>query len=728
MEETLDLRDVLAILRRRLRFIVGIFTAGMLAALMFLLLVTPKYTADATLIFNPGQFEISKEKSQVGPQLFDRLITGEIASVNSPTVLSKAINTENLLHDPELNKTTLKDLIAGVLSILQVNQAPTSTHELRVMERFKKLLEINHPERTNLITISYTSEDPHKAARVTNSVTNIFLGQHLEGRLASTPLAAKWLQERKISLREKWRDSQARVEKYKADYNLSYLGGEKLREQQVDRLNEQIVLSETKTEAARARVEQVRLMLKSLDYQQLANTERSEVLTKLRERLAATSQREASLSTALLPSHPTLRRVRAEVSSVRKQIDNEGKRILDDLEVKFQAALGRQELIRRNFDKTIRGMQDSGTAIVKLRELEQTAVSDREIYEAFLNRSNETIEQATGSFANFRLIREALVPIKPSFPAKFKVLALAAIASFAVAIGLSFILESLNNTFRTRAQVSDILRLPLLATLPTSEFSGAELRRTPECAAAHQKGMPFATAIKSLHRALGVASGNNCPSGMIAVTSAEEGEGKTMVAVSLAQKAALSGSSVLLIDGNWQNPTLHRIFEKASWNGINRDAGGASGTDPLIILDRTTGLHIMPAFAGPGRSKDFADSDEFQEMLRSARDQYDLVVVDTGAVRTNSDSWALAEAADQVLFVIAWNKTLHESATRAMLMLENCNANMAGAVLNFADREQMAHLKDFIPSPAPTGPHVVAGLVHGAVQKVGGQQRPYPLG
>ncbi len=712
MEETLDLRDVLAILRRKLRFIAGTFTLGLLAGVLFLLLVTPKYTADATLIFNPGQFEISKEKSQLGPQLFDRLITGEIASIKSPAVLSKAISTENLLHDPELNKSTLRSLIDGLLSFVRSGEGSPDTHELQVIERFKKLLEIDHPERTNLITISYTSSDPDKSARIANSVTNIFLEQQLVDRVASTPLAAKWLQDRKVILREKWRASQAQVEKYKADNNLSYLSGEKLREQQIDRLNEQMVLAGTKTEEARARIEQVRRMLKSRDYQQLANSNKSEVLTKLRDRLAAASQREASLSSTLLPSHPTLREVRAEIVSVRKQIENEGKRVLDDLEVMFQSAREREQFIRQSFDKTIKGMQDSGAAIVKLRELERTAASDREIYESFLNRSNETIEQSTGSFANFRLIKSAQVPIKPSFPGKMKVLVLAAMASLVLGIGMSLVQEALNSTFRPQDQISGILGLPLLASLPTRINGDAGHGLPTESFISRENGTPLANSVKRLLRAVGPAGGAALPTGMIAVTSTGEGEGKTMIAVSLAQMAALNGSRVLLIDGNFGSPSLERIFRQESWNCIARDRQEPIGSNPLLFEDRSTGLHILPVFVGQAGGNGFVDSHEFNEMLRSAREEYELVIVDTASVLTNPDSWDLADAADQVIFVVASNKTQHESATRALEMLKSCHARMAGIVLNFADSEQMPDRRVFAPGLSPTAAHVVSGLAH----------------
>ncbi len=78
MEETRELWDVLEILKRRWRLIAGVLFSGMAAALLFLLLVTPKFTAEAILKFNPSRFEISDQKVSVGPEVFDRLIAGNL--------------------------------------------------------------------------------------------------------------------------------------------------------------------------------------------------------------------------------------------------------------------------------------------------------------------------------------------------------------------------------------------------------------------------------------------------------------------------------------------------------------------------------------------------------------------------------------------------------------------------------------------------------------------------
>ncbi len=688
MEENLDLRDVWRILQRRRNLITSVLAAGMLAAILFLLLVTPKFTSDATLKFNPSRFEINKQKSNIGSEIFERLIAGEIASIQSPTVLMRILRSEQLFDDPELNQAGLMDRATDFLNVISAREKNTVNREQQVLEKFKKKLSVTHPSRTNLISIAYESEDAKKAARVANAVARNFLSQNIEGSLSSAPLAVKWLNERKEILKEQWRKSEAVVQQYKAKQNLSYFSGKKLREQQIDRLNAQLVLAATKTQETRARVEQVRSLLKSRNYKQLASVVRSDVITRLRDRLAATSQREASLNSTLLPSHPQLQKVRAEVAILGKHIESEGRRMLDNLEVEFRSAQEREVLMGAKFDKAISNIQASGLGLAKLRELERTAASDKKIYEAFLDRSNETHEQSMGHVANFQLIKTAQVPIKPSFPSKLKILLLGALSSLLAGTGLAFLLETHSDTFRTRSDVSDILQLPTLTTVPHlngRKRSERQFLQSAQKLVLNSPGSPFAKSISNLKLGLDI-TGTDDPIQVLCITSAEDGEGKTTVAVSLAQHAASVGAKVLLIDCNWWHPKLHSIFERTL-----RDAGGKNGsTSSPVIHDPVSGLEILPAFKGAGSSAGFSGSTEFVELLQSARNTYDLVIIDSGSSQSNLDSALLASEADATLLVIKWCKTRREIVKQSLETLINWNANVLGIVLNKADFQQLA--------------------------------------
>ena len=699
MDEDLKLRDVLDIVHRRRRLILTVLASGMAAALLFLMIATPRYTAEATLKFDPRQFQIASEDKNVGPDLFERLIAGEIAVIQSPEVLQKVVVEQGLSGDPELTRVSwlglVRRMFSGGNAALDHEQAQANA----LREAFLAQLTVEQPPRSNLISVAFTSEDPIKAARITNALVNVYLAKHLENRLDSNPLASRWLGDRKSNLRERWRASEKAVEAFKATNNLRFIGGESLKEQQISQLNAQLVQVGGEVENIRARVEQIRRLMQARDYDQLANVVQSDVMTRLRERYAITSQQEAALATTLLTGHPRLQQIRSQTRTLREHIASEGRRSLENLEVQFQATKERQKLIQANLDALIGGVRETSGAVVKLRELERTAASDKAIYEAFLKRSNETMEQASGQFANFTLVKKAQVPLRPSFPSKLKVLLLALAASLLAGVGAAFLLETLFDRFRTKVHVTAALKLPHLASLP--ELKGAdlwtrELARQPERLIAFNPQSAFAQATGGLRVALGLQSGGTAPK-TLAVCSANTGEGKTMVASAIAQHAALEGQKTLLIDCDFRAPALGRLFEPSGEGEPIDLAAAARRVDTPLLHDAHTGLDVMPAIADPAHAASFLRGPEFADLLGTAKHSYDLVVLDTSALNSAPESCVVAGLADATLLVVEWNKTRQDVAIDAISQLEASNARPVGVVLNRADVAALAETNDFVP-------------------------------
>lgn len=701
MDETLQLRDIVATLRRRWHVVALFLISGIIAALVFLLIVTPKFTAEATLKFDPRQFQISSENKSVASDFFDRLIAGEIGIIGSKDLIRRVVETEKLLDDPEFNDSGILDLVRQLFAANDESAAGQEARINQIVDRLEKILWVKNADRTNLISIRFTSEDREKSARITNAVVNAYLAQHLEQQIDSTPLASQWLKDRIAALRNKWRASEEEVEAFKTTNDLNFVIGENLQEQHISKLNEQLVLARANTETARAKFDQVRRLVTKRDYTQLANAVRSDVMTRMRDRFAVASQREASLSEALLPAHPTLKEARARLSRLRQLVAAEGKRTLANLESEFASARDQEKLIRGELNKTISGMQQSGDKAVKLRELERTAASDKSIYEAFLNRSKETSEQATGQFVNFRLVQQARPPTKPSFPSRLKVLLFAALGSFALGIGAAFVSDALDTGPATPAAkpvpTAETPPPPPIAILPTASIAAARMRGAAisrERLVVQDPGSPFSLAMADMTSRLTAKAAQQ--GGMIiAVTSPMAREGKTLVAASLAQQAAMSGAKVVLIDCNFQNREATSIFRAVhDWTATNDDRGGPAA-DPPVLTDRTTGLEIVPAYADTNDAFSYVGSRAFAALLNSANDSFDLVVVDTGALLSHAETRVIVGLADATLLVVDQRTTSRETALLAERTLVNCRVNSLGVVFNHGVQTNTAQ-----PQPA----------------------------
>lgn len=689
MDETLHLRDIVDTLRRRWRVVALFFISGLIAALVFLMVVTPKFTAEATLKFDPRQFQISTENKSVASDFFERLIAGEIGIMTSRDLMRRVVETEKLVDDPEFNRRGILDHMRLLFTGDALGEASWDARIDQIVDRFEKILWVSNPDRTNLITIRFTSEDPAKAARLTNAVVNAYLAQHLEQQIDATPLASQWLNDRIAVLRAKWQESESDVERFKSANDLNFVVGENLQEQHISKLNEQLVLARANAEAARAKLEQVRGLVNKRDYTKLANAVRSDVMTRLRDRFAGASQREASLAESLLPAHPTLRESRARVVRLGQLIIAEGRRTLANLQSEFEAARDREKLIRAELDKTVAGLQQAGDNIVKLRELERTAASNKAIFDAFVSRSKETSEQATGQFVNFRLVQQARPPTKPSFPSRLKVLLFAALGAFALGIGAAFVVDSLAPAAAaapapaTAAPTADDTPPPI-AILPTASIAAARTRGIAvrrERLVVQDPGSPFAEAMTQLTAPL-TAHVAQQGSMILAVTSGIAREGKTLVAASLAQQAAMTGARVALIDCNFENRDATGIFRALhDWTAVNDDRGDADAEPPLLT-DRSTGLDIVPAYADMEDALRYVGSRAFADLLSSAKASFDLVVLDTGALLSHPEARVLVGLADATLLVIDQRTTSRDRTTLGLRTLSNCRATTLGLVLN----------------------------------------------
>ncbi|MCP4713957.1 MAG: CpsD/CapB family tyrosine-protein kinase [Deltaproteobacteria bacterium] len=170
------------------------------------------------------------------------------------------------------------------------------------------------------------------------------------------------------------------------------------------------------------------------------------------------------------------------------------------------------------------------------------------------------------------------------------------------------------------------------------------------------------------------------------ITSAERREGKTALAVGLAILAAVKDKKrVLTIDLNWHEPSLHTFF------GLDLLAGQGTLTQKSFMsLAQKTGIDNLEAVTAipPGDLQ--ANEDDgihiAEDMITQAKQQYDLIVVDTPRIfpinRNMMDPVALSKLADGVALVVLANVTPRQQVKRAHMALDTAGAHMLGVVVN----------------------------------------------
>ena len=174
-------------------------------------------------------------------------------------------------------------------------------------------------ERTYVVDVSVTSQDPDKAARIANAVAQAYLAEQTAVRSDAARQISQSLSARLNELKDRVREAEDRVETYKARNNILGASGQLVNEQQLSELNNQLGAAHARTAAAKARVDQVeRLQLSRDETGAFPEAVQSQTVTALRSQYAEVMRREAEQMTSLGQRHPAVIEIQAEAVRLRR--------------------------------------------------------------------------------------------------------------------------------------------------------------------------------------------------------------------------------------------------------------------------------------------------------------------------------------------------------------------------------------------------------------------------
>jgi capsular exopolysaccharide synthesis family protein len=211
----------------------------------------------------------------------------------------------------------------------------------------------------------------------------------------------------------------------------------------------------------------------------------------------------------------------------------------------------------------------------------------------------------------------------------------------------------------------------------------------------------YTEAIRSIHTNLMLADVDHRPR-VVLVTSALPGEGKSTMAMSLAQTVARSGQRVVVVDGDLRRPSLHRLAGIAQKPGLIEWLLGRNAAEEVVYSAGPGGVDVIPAGSPLQLPPNLLSSDRFRLLLHGLTERYDMVILDSAPVLAVSDTRVLAALAERTLFVVRWASTSRKVAASALHQLFEAGANVAGVALTAVDVK--AHAKDgFTDSVLYTG-------------------------
>lgn len=139
---------------------------------------------------------------------------------------------------------------------------------------------------------------------------------------------------------------------------------------------------------------------------------------------------------------------------------------------------------------------------------------------------------------------------------------------------------------------------------------------------------------------------------VVMLTSFNPGSGKSFVAYNLAKTFALKGKHVLLVDCDLRRGSTSGYVGTPAKGLTNYLTGHVSDWRGLVVSGDTDDLSVMPMGPMPPNPAELLDSERFEDFIKQAREQYDLVILDCPPVELVVDTQIISQHADRTVFVI----------------------------------------------------------------------------
>lgn len=714
---SLTLTSYLDIIRRQFPTMLAIVSACMILALLYLFTAAPRYTSTASMVIDSRKVQLFQQQSVLGDIAVDAAtVETQVEILKSESISLSVIRDLHLTEDPEFTSGGggLIGAIFGLVTSLFSSAIAPSEFEstrkaLSYLERNRTTKRLG---QTYVMEIGFTSLEPSKAARIANAIADAYIVDQLEAKYQATRRASVWLQDRIKELRTQASAAQKAVVDFKTANNIVDTGGRLINEQQLAEVNSQLILAHAATAEAKARLDRMNDIVKQeIPDASVADALKNETIVKLRGQYVDMASKESIWSAKYGSDHLAAVNLRRQMTEVKKNITDELKRIQQSYKSDYDIATTREESIKSSLNSAVSESQLTNQAQIQLRELESNAQTYQAMYDNFLQRYMESVQQQSFPITEARVISAASKPLTKSYPKTLIILAGALFGGIILGFGAAAAREMTDNVFRTTAEVERALGSNCIAILPAlaSGVAHGMFGNRPSSARDAAPEQPnllryvvekplsrFSEAVRSIKVAVDLNSIVR-ENKVVAVTSTMPNEGKSTLSTNLAQLIALGGARVILVDADLRNPSLSRALLPEAQAGLVDVVAQNVPLEDATIEDHETKLSFLPAGSNSKllHTNEILASKAMHALITLLRSKFDYVILDLPPMAPVVDVRVTSPFVDSYVFVVEWGKTKIDVIRHNLRSAPEVQNKLLGVILNKADTKALARYESY---------------------------------
>jgi uncharacterized protein involved in exopolysaccharide biosynthesis/Mrp family chromosome partitioning ATPase len=677
--------------------------------------LTPRYSATAQLYVDPRELQLVDR--ELTPRAQDvsglaMVVESQARLITSNSVLLRVINDTHLDKDPEFGGDS-KGALARILGLFGLELHSTGGAEAKevsaaALEALNRHITIRKTERSFVVDVEVWSTDPAKAAMLADALANAYLAESKSSQAIAARRATTDLSGRLKELQARLRNAENALAVYKAQNNFIGTQDALLSDQQLSASNQRLAAAHALTLDAKARFDQIEASRHATsDPGAIAEALQSPTVANLRAQYAEARKKYAELTAELGPLHPALRQMEKQVDDLKRTINEEVDRIEQSAKNDLARARDYEASLNKALETQKRQSVELSQASVRLRELEREVDASRDVYQAFLKRSRETEEQESLNTSAARIIGEATVPQRRTFPPAMSLIAMVgflfgglAAAGWIVAVDRlkpdgtkpqpadpdtrpakrarrEAQVERADKPQIARLQDSDVIRtlgaiLGAAGPIDVTRFGWPTLR----------PGFPLTTFLNAL-RDIRNSIARRARAGampVVAVIGAGSSTERSIAALNFALAAARDGARVLMIDADRASRELSSRMNRPGKSEPSRLGWLSIGSKASRAVLTANGISILPAIKGG----DSRANEAIRKALTQARAAggYDLAILDGPATPWSAADLKLLEDADGIVAALPTSLDINDSMEDIIAGLGDAQRKLAGVILN----------------------------------------------
>ncbi|MCC7254159.1 exopolysaccharide transport family protein [Hyphomicrobium sp.] len=672
--------------------------AAVLAAATYGLLglFAPQYVSETQLAIesksttNPfADPSRSGASDNVGVRMDKEAVNTHVRALMSMDLGEEIVREMKLWERPEFNSARgAPDKWSALLRLVGIGAPRASeTDQDRALDAYFKRLEVYSPKESRFIGVRFTSMDPELAAAVANRIAENYRVNLAHQSLIETDEVQKALAPKIERLAEEAAAAEAAVETFRGEANIFKGGGQQatgLNEQQLAELNAELSKVKAARSEAEARAKQAREMQELGSAETLADVQKSPLIQSLVQSRVRVERQISELSATLLPGHPRMRQLTADLKGLKGQIAAEVAKIVDGLDKEAKVAALREDAIQKSVADIKTRIVSAGPEEAKLRSLEADAKSKRaELdrlraqYEANRVRSDDSRAIPVEA----QIVSSARPSTVPVFPRRTASALLVAVATMMIGLALVITRGLLGgariasartgraerrNERRRQERTPPVLSVPASVqpkpqapqAPPSPPVPSAVLPQRVEPVEAEQVKPP-AQIEEPQVAAMQAPVGPAAPSPVEAPLSAVAGIAthdamadrieqlrkgglsgtRTLItgsadvfslareAADVCRRLADRGLTVIMVDYSLNGSGVAEPLGQPAWPGFNELVDGRARFEDVVRSLRDSEVHLIPCGRGLDDADEPLDADSINFLLDALDDVYEHIVV-----------------------------------------------------------------------------------------------------